>query len=296
MAFRLIKPRFLFSLSVLLALAVTAVACGSDEPAAVPVDVAAIVQQTLAAQQPGITSADVASEITKALSAQPGVTSADVATEIAKALSAQPGVTSADVATEIAKALTAQQPGITSAEVAKAIETALANQPGLTEADVAKAVADAAASQKPGLTAGDVEAIVNLVVQAVPEAAAPAPAGSKPSGELTVGVGGLPPLVQLGSKDAAGTTSVGMNWSIYEGLFKAPPAPQPGEASSPAPATYVSELAESWTIAPDQTSISFKIRQGVQFHDGWGELTAEDVAWTFNESLILGSTGKKIIL
>ena len=291
MAFRLIKPRFLFSLSVLLALAVTAVACGSDEPAAVPVDVAAIVQQTLAAQQPGITSADVASEITKALSAQPGVTSADVATEIAKALSAQPGVTSADVATEIAKALTAQQPGITSAEVAKAIETALANQPGLTEADVAKAVADATASQKPGLTAGDVEAIVNLVVQAVPEAAAPAPAGSKPSGELTVGVGGLPPLVQLGSKDAAGTTSVGMNWSIYEGLFKAPPAPQPGEASSPAPATYVSELAESWTIAPDQTSISFNIRQGVQFHDGWGELTAEDVAWTFNESLILGSTG-----
>jgi len=263
---------------VLLALAVTAVACGSDEPAAVPVDVAAIVQQALAAQQPGITSADVASEITKALSAQPGVTSADVATEIAKALSAQPGVTSADVATEIAKALTAQQPGITSAEVAKAIETALANQPGLTEADVAKAVADATASQKPGLTA-------------VPEAAAPAPAGSKPSGELTVGVGGLPPLVQLGSKDAAGTTSVGMNWSIYEGLFKAPPAPQPGEASSPAPATYVSELAESWTIAPDQTSISFNIRQGVQFHDGWGELTAEDVAWTFNESLILGSTG-----
>ncbi|MBE13061.1 MAG: hypothetical protein CL744_05655, partial [Chloroflexi bacterium] len=103
MAFRLIKPRFLFSFSVLLALAVTAVACGSDEPAAAPVDVAAIVQQTLAAQQPGITSADVASEIAKALSAQPGVTSADVATEIAKALSAQPGVTSADVASEIAK-------------------------------------------------------------------------------------------------------------------------------------------------------------------------------------------------
>ena len=53
MAFRLIKSRFLFSLSALLALVVTAVACGSDEPAApvaAPVDVAAIVQQALAAQ------------------------------------------------------------------------------------------------------------------------------------------------------------------------------------------------------------------------------------------------------
>ena len=79
MAFRLIKPRFLFSLSVLLALAVTAVACGSDEPAAVPVDVAAIVQQTLAAQQPGITSAEVAKAIETALENQPGLTEADVA-------------------------------------------------------------------------------------------------------------------------------------------------------------------------------------------------------------------------
>lgn len=168
-------------------------------------------------------------------------------------------------------------------------------QPGVTasqiESLVNKAVADAAASQQPGLTAGEVEAIVAKVVQAVPEAAAPPPAGSKPSGELVVGITGLPPLVQLGSKDAAGTVSIGMNWSIYEGLFKAPPAPQPGEASSPDPATYVPELAESWSVATDQTSIAFNIRQGVQFHDGWGELTAEDVAWTFNESWIVGSTG-----
>ncbi len=42
-------------------------------------------------------------------------------------------------------------------------------------------------------------------------------------------------------------------------------------------------LAESWTLAPDGSYTDFKIRKGVQFHNGWGELTAEDVAWTYNE-------------
>ncbi|MFC1999497.1 ABC transporter substrate-binding protein [Chloroflexota bacterium] len=39
-------------------------------------------------------------------------------------------------------------------------------------------------------------------------------------------------------------------------------------------------LAESWQIAPDKRSITLQIRQGVQFHNGWGELTAEDVKFT----------------
>ena len=43
-------------------------------------------------------------------------------------------------------------------------------------------------------------------------------------------------------------------------------------------------LAESWEVSPDQTSITFKIRQGVPFHKGWGEVTAEDVAWSFNNA------------
>ena len=41
-------------------------------------------------------------------------------------------------------------------------------------------------------------------------------------------------------------------------------------------------LAESWIIAPDGTYTDFKIRKGVQFHNGWGELTAQDVAFTFD--------------
>ena len=43
---------------------------------------------------------------------------------------------------------------------------------------------------------------------------------------------------------------------------------------------FIPGLAEEWEIAPDEMSVTFKLRQGVQFHDGWGELTAEDVKFT----------------
>src|SRR5688572_20577832 len=37
------------------------------------------------------------------------------------------------------------------------------------------------------------------------------------------------------------------------------------------------DLAESWTMSPDGTVWTFKLRKGVQFHKGFGEMTAEDV-------------------
>jgi len=41
-------------------------------------------------------------------------------------------------------------------------------------------------------------------------------------------------------------------------------------------------VAESWELAPDNSSITFKLRSDVEFHQGYGPLTAEDVAWTIN--------------
>jgi ABC-type transport system substrate-binding protein len=40
---------------------------------------------------------------------------------------------------------------------------------------------------------------------------------------------------------------------------------------------YIPELAEKWEMAPDGKSWTITLRQGVKFHEQWGEFTAKDV-------------------
>ncbi len=48
-------------------------------------------------------------------------------------------------------------------------------------------------------------------------------------------------------------------------------------------------LAEKWEMARDAMTFTFWLRKGVQFHDGWGELTAEDVKYSFEIARSEGS-------
>jgi peptide/nickel transport system substrate-binding protein len=45
------------------------------------------------------------------------------------------------------------------------------------------------------------------------------------------------------------------------------------------------DLAESWTLSPEGTIWTFKLRKGVQFHKGFGEMTAEDVKYSFERQI-----------
>jgi ABC-type transport system substrate-binding protein len=58
--------------------------------------------------------------------------------------------------------------------------------------------------------------------------------------------------------------------------------------------TVPEALAVSWEAASDGTSVTFQLRQGVQFHDGWGELTADDVVYTLDDALFAEGTIAKI--
>lgn len=49
------------------------------------------------------------------------------------------------------------------------------------------------------------------------------------------------------------------------------------------------ELAEDWTVSDDGQSVIFYLKQGVQFHHGFGELTAKDVKFSF-ERMINGDS------
>jgi peptide/nickel transport system substrate-binding protein len=41
-------------------------------------------------------------------------------------------------------------------------------------------------------------------------------------------------------------------------------------------------LATDWSLAPDNLIWTFHLRKGVQFHQGWGELTTDDVQFSLS--------------
>ena len=46
---------------------------------------------------------------------------------------------------------------------------------------------------------------------------------------------------------------------------------------------FLPMLAESWSLSDDNLTWTFKLRKGIQFHQGFGEMTAEDVLWSFDQ-------------
>lgn len=60
--------------------------------------------------------------------------------------------------------------------------------------------------------------------------------------------------------------------AVYSGLVKY----EPGVTAEVQP-----DLATDWEVSEDGTEWTFNLRQGVQWHDGYGELTAQDVVWTY---------------
>ena len=90
-------------------------------------------------------------------------------------------------------------------------------------------------------------------------------------GELVFAVGGTPP-----SFDGHRETTFAMLHPIaphYSTLLRFDPLNYP---------KIVGDVAESWTVAKDGLTYTFKIRKGIQFHDG-SQLTAKDVKATYDK-------------
>lgn len=75
----------------------------------------------------------------------------------------------------------------------------------------------------------------------------------------------------------------GDNWAIYQVFNTLVRAPDGKFAIRPE--DFEPSLAESWESSADAKTWTYKLRKGVQFQKGYGEMTSEDVAFTFGRHL-----------
>ncbi|MCH7983595.1 MAG: ABC transporter substrate-binding protein [Chloroflexi bacterium] len=107
------------------------------------------------------------------------------------------------------------------------------------------------------------------------------------TGTLIIEVPRISGRFDLTSSPFDGLTSD--NWGVVDPLIFADPAEIPKRgAFNPA-----ISLVNGWTVSSDGSSVIFDLRKGVEFHHGFGEMTAEDVAWSFNEALRDGNTNPR---
>ncbi len=107
----------------------------------------------------------------------------------------------------------------------------------------------------------------------------PPEAGSgMPSGSMSVAVSRLHAGTGTPQFCSAGCSENFYMASVQETLFR----PVLGDMLGAEPEEGI--LATGWTLSPDLSYLEFDIRKGVEFHDGWGQMTAEDVVFSFNNA------------
>src|SRR5687767_10414370 len=108
----------------------------------------------------------------------------------------------------------------------------------------------------------------------------PAAAQDKPraGGELVFVVAAEPPSFDAHREETFAMLHPGA--PQYNTLMRVDPTDRTGTK-------FVGDLAESWTISPDRQTYTFKVRQGVKFHDG-SLMTSRDVKASYDRIVFPG--------
>jgi ABC-type transport system substrate-binding protein len=101
------------------------------------------------------------------------------------------------------------------------------------------------------------------------------PAPRNKFGEVVFAVDDIRP--GLGLASASGGEGALVQWGVGETLFTT-------AIDEGSPVFGQPWLVQEWTVAPDLSKVDMTVAQGVQFHGGWGEMTAEDVVYTINDA------------
>ena len=85
----------------------------------------------------------------------------------------------------------------------------------------------------------------------------------------------------------ANRPAYGVAWNCYDRLITYGKKTLPNGVVSYDYTKLEPELAESWSVAKDGMSVTFKLRKNAKFHDGT-PVTAKDVKWSFDRALAMG--------
>ncbi len=99
-------------------------------------------------------------------------------------------------------------------------------------------------------------------------------------GTLVVGMTKVDPPIFLPSQSAFSSAVFNAASGVFESLVRYTyvEPPELGQQSSQG-------IATDWVYDVPSQTITYTIRDGVMFHKGWGELTAEDVVFSFNDAI-----------
>ena len=145
----------------------------------------------------------------------------------------------------------------------------------------AAAAADAAAPAATAAPAASGAAAATAAPAAAAAATAAPATGSDsvvPSGEATIAVNAVNAGVGTPRFCTAGCAEDVYVAGIMETLFR----PVYGDTLGAQPEDSV--LATAFDLDPNLEWLDFSLKEGVQFHDGWGEFTAADVVFSFNDA------------
>ncbi len=85
----------------------------------------------------------------------------------------------------------------------------------------------------------------------------------------------------------ANRPSYGVSWICYDRLMTFGKKKGPGGVTMYDYTKLEPELAESWQMAKDGMSVTFKLRKNAKFHDGT-PVTAKDVKWSYDRAVSVG--------
>ena len=251
-----LNPKWLVFLPVL-AILLIAVACGGEDATPAPT---ATPQSVLSAAE---ISALVAQAVAEASAGQ------------------QQPLTASEIEAIVANATAGQQDPLTASEIEAIVANATAGQQDpLTASEIEAIVANATAGQQDPLTASEVEAIVRA---AIPPTAAPTPTTAPPAAMVPVGV------INYGEKEL-GAYSGHPRLTSFPQLAIIQLGAYEWLISRDNEMNFVPILAKEWSVSPDNLTWTFKLEKGVQFHKGYGEMTANDWIYSIEQAGAEGST------